>query len=272
MKLRCKYFSILTAAICIMLIVGCGGERMRSDARNDGRKKDHAGFAGSIKIPGVALAEIGHGAGAAQILSGTEPAGRQVVIFLHGFGPTTPLLYRAWMSHLVRGGATVIFPVYQGTALAKLPQNVQTSVRAALKRLPVVPSSVVVAGQTSGAALAIDYAVTAAAAGLPRACGVYGVFPGVKLDANANIPLSNPAKIPAASTLVLVAGPSDPVPGGTGLAKAIIAGARQVPRSRRSLLDAPGDNPDGPVEQTAASRRAYWKPLDRLIADCAKRE
>ncbi|HEY5046023.1 MAG TPA: alpha/beta fold hydrolase [Solirubrobacteraceae bacterium] len=193
------------------------------------------------------------------------------MIFLHGWGPTTPFFYKAWMSHLVDEGVTVIFPAYQGTALATLPKNVEVSVRAALKRLSVAPSSVVLAGHTSGATLAIDYATSAAAAGLPSACAVYGVFPGVSLSATANIPLSEPAKLPAASRLVLVAGPSDPIPGGTNLAQAIIADARQIPRSRRSLLNAPGDNPGGPVEQTTASQRTFWRPLDRLIADCGKR-
>ena len=271
---RWKHFRTFAVLACMALIAGCGdGQRRSNNTREGSRSQENGagGLSGAIQIPGVEQAEVGQGAQAAQILSGPDSDGRRIVIFLHGWGPTTPIFYKAWMSHLVDEGVRVIFPAYQGTALATLPKNVEVSVRAALKRLPVAPSSVVVAGHTSGATLAIDYATSAATAGLPPACAVYGVFPGVSLSATANIPLSEPAKLPATSRLVLVAGPSDPISGGTSLAQAIIADARQIPRSHRSLLNAPGDNTDGPVGQTTASQRTFWRPLDRLIADCGKR-
>lgn len=272
-QLLWRYLSTAAVIAGFVLIAGCGGGQARSNTgqgRPRGTSAERAGD--SVHIAGVKQTEVGDGAQGALILSGSGPAGEgPVVIFLHAWGPPTPLFYEEWMSHLVGDGVTVIFPAYQSTALATLPQNVQTSVRAALKRLSVAPSSVVVAGDTTGAALAIDYAASAAAAGLPPACAVYGVFPGVNLGTNTNIPLSDPAKIPVAARLVLVAGPSDPVPGGTGLAEAIIAGAKQIPRSHRRTISASGDDPNGPFEHASADQRTYWRPLDRLIAGCAKR-
>ena len=269
---RC--LSTVAVVVGVALIAGCGGGQARSNTAQGSRPREEgAERAGDpVRIVGVKQTEVGHGAQGALILSGSATVGEEpVVIFLHAWGPSTPLFYEEWMSHLVGDGVTVIFPAYQSTALATLPQNVQTSVRTALKWLSVAPLSVVVAGQTTGAALAIDYAADAAAAGLPPACAVYGVFPGVNLGANANIPLSDPAKIPVAARLVLVAGPSDPVPGGTGLAEAIVAGAKQIPRSHRRTISASGDDPNGPFEHTTADQRTYWRPLDRLIAACAKR-
>ncbi len=185
-QLLWRCLSTVAVVAGVALIVGCGGGQARSNmAQGRGRGEEECGTSQRLRSHRGGKADRGRRRSPGRPdTAWLSPAGKEpVVIFLHAWGPPTPLFYEEWMSHLVGDGVTVIFPAYQSTALATLPQNVQTSVRAALKRLSVAPSLVVVAGDTTGAALAIDYAASAAAAGLPPACAVYGVFPGVNLGA-----------------------------------------------------------------------------------------
>lgn len=55
-----------------------------------------------------------------------EPASPQpdtapVIVFLHGYGGYNPMIYGAWITHLVRQGNTVIFPRYQRNILFPRP-------------------------------------------------------------------------------------------------------------------------------------------------------
>ena len=53
-------------------------------------------------------------------LPGTPRAGEPfpLVIFVHGSGATNADPYLAWIEHLVRRGAVVLYPQYQGTTPA----------------------------------------------------------------------------------------------------------------------------------------------------------
>jgi acetyl esterase/lipase len=215
---------------------------------------------------------VGAGAKAAQVLTRAGGRARRapVVIFLHGWGPTGLLIYESWLRHLVGEGTTVIFPTYQSatsrpsTAL----NNMQIGIRLAMRELGAAPASVIVAGHTTGATLALDYAATARAAGLPRACAVYGVFPAVSLGPRSALPVVRPLEITATVSLTLVAGSSDPVPNGTTIARAFLRGATQAPPSRRVLLHSSGDDPNGPLQATPRAQTTYWRPLDRIIEQC----
>jgi hypothetical protein len=194
------------------------------------------------------------------------------VIFLHAWGPTGLSLYTSWLRHLVDNGASVIFPTYEdgsSSPSSALP-DLQVGVSLALARLGSSPASVIVAGHTTGATLALDYAASTAGNGLPRACAVYGVFPAVTLGPGQSVPLARSARLPASVSITLVAGPADPVPNGGALARGLLRAAGQIPRSRRVLRESSGPNPNGPLQTDAAARATYWRPLDRLIERCAE--
>jgi acetyl esterase/lipase len=226
-------------------------------------------------VPGVTQTEIGSGARAARVLiphHHSEPA-PPIVVFVHGWGPTRPFIYKSWLRHLGALGVIVIFPAYESvtSSPSMALSNMLAGIRGALAYLRADPASVVVAGHTTGATLALDYAGSAASAGLPPACAVYGVFPSIAVSETSGIVMMSPATLTPATRVVLVAGPGDPVPDGTGLARSIITGATRIPSSSRTLLSAPGGSPNGPTEDTPSSQRTYWTPLDRLIAHCRAR-
>lgn len=266
----------LVALAVVAAVSGCGGAApQKGGATQVGQAPASAavkGFNAATLIPGVRQVQAGTGAGAALVLSPTDAKARgstPVVIFLHAWGPTGTLLYRAWLHDVVGEGATVIFPIYQqhGSRPADALTNLQAGVHAALRRIGRAPTSVVLAGYTTGAALAIDYAVAARSARLPPVCALYGVFPALSFGLHAGVPLSSPSRLPAATSLTLVAGSSDPVPGGEALARTILAEARRIPRVRRKLLGST-EEAGGPLQATRQTRRVYWLPLDRMIRRC----
>jgi acetyl esterase/lipase len=92
-------------------------------------------------------------------LPGTTRAGEPLplVIFVHGSGAVDAAAYLAWIEHLVRRGAVVLFPLYQNTTLGEggYRQTLQDDVRGGLEslereRVPVDLSRVAVVGHSLG--------------------------------------------------------------------------------------------------------------------------
>ena len=69
----------------------------------------------------------------------TKEETRSVVVFIHGYGGYNPLIYGAWIKHLVRQGHIVIYPRYQKTLYIpkteKFVKNAVIGVRNALQEL-----------------------------------------------------------------------------------------------------------------------------------------
>ncbi|MEL6987188.1 MAG: hypothetical protein AAGK97_05100 [Bacteroidota bacterium] len=51
----------------------------------------------------------------------TEEENLDVIIFVHGYGAVNPMIFGAWIKHLVRKGNVVIYPRYQKTLFNPLP-------------------------------------------------------------------------------------------------------------------------------------------------------
>lgn len=220
--------------------------------------------------PGARRDDVGRGPRGAAIFRPRDAgAPGPVVIFLHGWIAVDPTFYGSWIGHLVRGGATVIYPAYQEapfldtvTPLA----NTLAALRLALARVRPAPGRLVVAGHSAGGALAADYAASARAAGLPSPAAVFSVYPGRSLR---GIPLRLRAvsarRIPAGTRVLVVGGAGDRLVG-TRVARTI---ARTATRARTTLriVREPGvDDHGAPQRSGRASRRTFWAPLDRLIA------
>jgi acetyl esterase/lipase len=221
-------------------------------------------------VAGGARIEVGSGARGATIFRPREPRrDAPVVVFLHGWLAVDPELYRPWIAHLVRGGATVIYPAYQEApfldTVSPLP-NTLVAMRLALERVHVAPGRLVVAGHSAGGALAADYAASARSAGLPVPAAVFSVYPGRSLRGIApRIPAVSARDIAAGTRVLALAGADDRVVGSRA-ARAIVRTATRARATLRIVRDARVDDHGAPQRSDPAARRTFWAPLDRLIA------
>jgi dienelactone hydrolase len=147
--------------------------------------------------------------------------------------------------------------------------NTLVALRLALAEVRVAPGRLVVAGHSAGGALAADYAASARAAGLPAPAAVFSVYPGRSLRGIAlRIPTVSARNIPAGTRVLALAGARDRVVG-TRVARTIARTATRARATLRIVRDPAVDDHGGPQRSDPAARRAFWAPLDRLVAATA---
>jgi len=192
-----------------------------------------------------------------------------VALFLHGWTAVAPELYGPWLTHLVRKGSTVVYPVYQDApflAPAVAFDGVVAGVRSALREEKLPREGWVVAGHSAGGAMSADYAARAQTLGLPPARGVFAAYPGRQARGiPLKLPEADPAQIPRSTRLVALYGANDEVVGDT-TAKRTIARAK-ADREQLVRVDDPDvDDHLGPQRSGPATRREFWRRLDALVA------
>lgn len=235
-------------------------------------------FVPSNPLPGVTVA--------------AEP--QPLVIFGHSYTFRDPAFYRGWIEHVVRRGAVVLFPEFEEDATddAGYRVNLLTDVRNALDTLQdegvaVDLQRVAVAGHSIGEALAVDYAASAAAAGLPVPQVVMAVAPGCVQEACLSV--ADLSAVPAATRVLLLIEADDSDPSGGGAVQHLWEGLSAVPLENRDIVTLVSDTHGIPWllathEQAQAASpddAAYaadapnaldwygtWKLLDALMA-CA---
>src|SRR5262249_39030961 len=115
------------------------------------------------------------------------PPQAPLVIFVHGWSAMDPRGYSAWITHLVRRGSIVIYPVYQGSFHTPIPTTRFSMLYAVTRALlhlreagGIRPDTdrVAVVGHSLGGALATQLAATAEKDGLPTPRVVMAVQPG----------------------------------------------------------------------------------------------
>ena len=256
-------------ALALAAGAGCGGGGEPRAAREPAPIVRETAGGGQ---PPIVTETVGRGVQQSTILRPDVPGPLPVVVFLHGWGAPDPAFYRPWLEHLARRGNAVVYPRYQDSFVEPPRQalgNVLAVVRIALERRPAQPRTLVVAGHSAGGALAADYAAIARTAGVPAPRAVFAAYPGRRLPrVPRGLPEIPPALIPASTRVQALASRGDGVVG-TATARAIVRGARRVPRDRRRLVlmrDPAVADHQAPQRADAASRRTFWAALDRLIA------
>jgi dienelactone hydrolase len=220
-----------------------------------------------------------------------------VIIFLHGFSAVDPDTYRAWIDHIVRRGAVVIYPDYQtkdltATPVADYQPNAIAGIQAALKRLAgngassVDLSRIAIVGHSLGGVLAFNVAALAPSSGLPPVAAIMSVEPGGCAECGGistllNVPFEDLSTIHPDARVVVMVGDRDTVAGDRG-AKVAWSMITSVPLEHRDYVvlhsDSWGSPPliadhYVPIASAADPPNALdwfgtWKFLD-LLTDCA---
>jgi pimeloyl-ACP methyl ester carboxylesterase len=117
-----------------------------------------------------------------------KPDSAQVVVFLHGYGAINPMIYGAWIRHIVRKGNIVIYPRYQKNLFSPRPDafadNAATAIRQALEKLSQgehvrpIAEPLIIAGHSYGGTIAANLGVNYAQFGIPQPKGLLLCAPG----------------------------------------------------------------------------------------------
>lgn len=269
---------LLVTAVPLLIVLGLlvsaalGGDDDPPRSQSAGERTAGAAPSRLYAPPGTSRTDVGSGARGAAIFRAAgkaEQAPGPVVVFLHGWIAVDPAFYGPWIGHLVRGGSTVIYPIYQEPpftdTVTPLP-NTLVALGTALAQVRVTRGRLVVAGHSAGGALAADLAASARSAGLPAPAAVFSVYPGRSLR---GIPLRIPAvsarNIPAGTRVVALGGARDRVVG-TRVARTIARTATRARTTLRIVREPAVADHGAPQRSGAAVRRTFWEPLDRLIA------
>lgn len=194
---------------------------------------------------------------AAKPIASAQP----LVIFLHGFTAVDPKTYRAWIDHIVRRGAVVVYPDYQTLNPFTLRPdeylgNAMRAVRDVLGvaaepgHTPVDPARVGVVGHSVGGILTADYAAEAGASGLPVPSVMMPVAPGGCRGCGQGpdflgVPISDLSTIPETVRAIVVVGADDESVGETG-AKTLWAAMPRVSLDRRDYVIIQSDGHGAP--------------------------
>ncbi|MBI2513257.1 MAG: alpha/beta hydrolase [Opitutae bacterium] len=192
-----------------------------------------------------------------------------VIVFAHGWGAVKPEHYLAWIHHLVRRGAVVLYPSYQKNLRAQpttFTPNAVAGVRSGLdwlahqKDLPRADLARLAAvGHSAGGVLAANLAVALPAAGLPAPKAVFCVEPAViEREQGPLVPLADLAKVSPATLLLTLSGDQDKLVGDTG-ARRIYEATTAIPAAQKDWLELRSDDHGSPA--LVATHRAPAAPL-----------
>lgn len=233
--------------------------------------------AGRFVPAGASRTDVGTGARGAAIFRPARdaaPGPGPVVVFVHGWRAVDPSWYGPWIAHLVGEGDTVIYPAYQQppfTDVSHPLSNALAGLRAAFADVDVAPGRLVVAGHSAGGTFAADYAARARSAGLPQPAVVLSVYPGRPPSAAGVRPaIVDARRIPAATRVLALAGAGDRLVGDR-VARQIVRTATRARATLRIVRDPAADDHAAPHRGGRAERRAFWEPLDALVASTVPR-
>jgi acetyl esterase/lipase len=195
---------------------------------------------------------------------------RPVVVFLHGWGATNPMIYGGWIDHLARRGYLVLFPAFQEIGRTRpvdaTPRAV-ARVKAALAALGSDPqarpdrSSVAVIGHSAGAGVAANLAALAKTDELPVPKLVFMLMPGgiASDEKSRGVQLADLSQIDPTTDMIAMVGDREAA-ASERVSRRILRAASAVPPARKLFMRAGSDDHGFPsLSATLASPGA---PLD----------
>lgn len=206
-----------------------------------------------------------------------RPVAAPVVFFLHGWDAVEPTAYRPWIEHLVRRGASVIYPAYQVKG-STLPDACLGNAIVALKdglaklssagHVKPMTQRVAVVGHSFGGVMAANVAAVAVENGLPQPKAVACMHPG-----SAPWIHEDWSRIPAGTLLLGVGGEEDGI-ANPEWAREIVTEATSVAAADKDFILVRSDRHGSPglvshhgapaAPQDALDWYGYWKWFDAL--------
>jgi pimeloyl-ACP methyl ester carboxylesterase len=206
---------------------------------------------------------LGVGASQVWVLRPMGPI-RSVVVFLHGWGTFSPEAM-PWIDHLRARGNAVVFPRYQKDVNDRTTSTIyrlRDGLRRAFAQRGLRNRPVVTVGVSWGASLAFQYGAQARVWQVPAPSAVVALNP-------ASQRFGGPPQrgLPRSVRVLLMVGDADR----PFSAQTFWHWLGHHPRGRktfrivRSTATFRADHAS-PTRSTPAARRAFWVPVDRLIA------
>lgn len=202
-----------------------------------------------------------------------QPAGKPkaLVIFFHGQGgplETTPHYHRALIDHLVGRGDLVLYPRYELDYDKAILGHAVSGVRTALERTTGDDLPVFVIGYSRGGALAVEYAAVAQREHLPVPKLIASIFSTSFGEQSHLVDLS---ALEPHTRVVLFIGDKDVggAEGSRGLLARLGNTGFPAARIRLHLVRSHGTFSADHLSflsSTRPARRAFWTPLDRILA------
>lgn len=180
---------------------------------------------------------------------------RPLIVFLHGYGAISPKIYGAWIEHLVRRGAVVVYPRYQagiGVARKDITGHAMAGLRIALDALKgeavaLDLEKTAYVGHAAGGIIATNLAILAARENLPAPRLVYAVAPGNSWGSDRmKTPLGDLSLLPESVNIVTVLAETDTIARDTD-ARKIARQSVNVPINRKMIVKVSTDTHGTPV-------------------------
>jgi pimeloyl-ACP methyl ester carboxylesterase len=188
---------------------------------------------------------VGRGAQGAILFEPADPRpeAAPVVVFCHGWTVLDPVHYGAWITHIVRRGYTVIYPLYQDdirTPPREFTRHALVGTRRAYEMLRapghVAPDQrgLAFVGHSMGGLVASNLAAAGAKGQLPQPLALMSVEPGKTWPEASRIafPLDDLSILPPELLLVAVAGEDDDFVGDTDARKVYTTATNVQPENK----------------------------------------
>ncbi|HEV7873459.1 MAG TPA: alpha/beta hydrolase fold domain-containing protein [Enterovirga sp.] len=202
--------------------------------------------------------------------AGKPAAPRPVVVFLHGWGATNPMIYGGWIDHLARRGYLVLFPGFHEVGRTRpvdATARAAARVKAALAALQSDPDArpdttrVAILGHSAGAGVAANLAAIAKSSDLPVPKLVFLMMPGgiASDEKSRGIQLADLSQIDPGTDMIAMVGDREAA-ASERVSRRILRAASEVPPSRKLFMRAGSDDHGFPT--LSATLAAPGAPLD----------